>query len=140
MSFPYKSMLSENMSWLGDPGGDEIANGFEALHEDVDVSALTLYVIVTGGYAATATNNITGTAQDGGATGIGTTSLGTGPAGTAGFTNVTPKVITMNTTLADVDKGDWINWHYDENGTPTLATVGFGWHMSGTYGVPGGVT
>ena len=33
MSFPYKSMLSESEVWLGDPAGDEISNGFEALHE-----------------------------------------------------------------------------------------------------------
>ena len=140
MSFPYKSMLSENMVLLGDPAGDERLNAFEALHEDIDVSAITGYIIVTGGYAATATNNITGNINDGGAAGIGTTDLGTTPDGTAGFTDLTPRAITMSTTLADVDKGDWINWDYDENGTPTLATVGFGWHMASTYGVPGGVT
>ena len=140
MSFPYKSMLSESEVWLGDPAGDEISNGFEALHEALDVSALTGYVCVVGGYAAVATNNITGNIRDGGAAGAGTTNIATTPPGTAGFTDLTPRALTMSTPLADVDKGDWIDWSYDENGTPTLATKGFDWHLTGTYGVPGGVT
>ena len=79
--------------------------------------------------------------DDGGATGAGTQSINSTLAGlTAGWTDVTPKAVVMSTTLADVDKGDWINTDYDETATPTAATTGYGHHLAGTYGVPGGVT
>ncbi len=140
-SFPYKSMLSENGQVRSDPAGDEVYNLFEALHDAIDVSALTGYGSTMFTVGAAAAGIIGMSFIDGGAAGAGSTNLASTKAGlTAGWTDVTPRAPTFSTTLADVDKGDWINTDYDETATPTAATTGYGHHLAGTYGVPGGVT
>ncbi len=141
MSFPYKSMLSENGQVRSDPGGDEVFNMFEALHEAVDISVITGYGALMMTIAAHGTNIIGMGFHDGGAAGASTGNMAATKAGlTAGFTDVTPVAVTMSSTLADVDQGDWVNSDYDESGTPGTATVGYSSHMAGTFGVPGGVT
>ncbi len=141
MSFPYKSMLSENSVIRSDPAGDEVHNIFEALHEDIDVSALTGYGALLFSIDPDSTNHIGLSFIDGGAAGAGTQAMATTKAGvTSGWTDVTPLSVVFSTTLADVDKGDWINADYDESGTPSNATTGYTHNLTGTYGVPGGVS
>jgi len=87
---------------------------------------------------AAATGEVTVGIEDGGATGTGTTDLDTPVGGTGGWTADTPKAHTILAAAADIDADDWVNFHYDETGTPA-AYAGLGVNLNYVYGSPAGI-
>lgn len=132
---PGGNSFSVNQSYK-DPAGDEKFNIMTPRHS-IDVSAMECDTSVIGGLSANTANEILMGLEDGGAAGTGTTDIATENGGSGGWTDVTPKSLTMSTSASDLDADDWVNLVYNEEGS--VAPAGETWHMSFVYGVPGGI-
>jgi hypothetical protein len=136
MSLGYNVITSAGYS-AATPSADQRFN-VVTIPQPVDVSGMEVESDVVDGLAAHATNIITLGVEDGGASGTGTTNIDTPIGGTGGFTADTPVAHTMSTSADDLDADDWVNFHFDEGGTPGT-TGGVHVNINFVYGIPGGI-
>lgn len=112
-----------------DQAGDDVIPGFKA--PEVGATILNAYFISDATFDADGSNHYTVSILDGGATGTGTTSMGSFGGASVDTVADTENVIAM--TSDSVDGGDWIMIDYDETGTvaPGNITVCIEWTAGG---------
>ena len=113
-----------------DQAGADVIPMFKA--PAVGATILAAYFISDATFDADGSNHYTVSILDGGATGTGTTSMGSFGGASVDTTADTENVITM--TSDPVDGGDWIHAHYTETGTvaPGNIYVCVHWTAGGT--------
>ena len=113
-----------------DQAGADVIPGFKA--PAVGATILSAYCISDATFDADGSNHYTVSIIDGGATGVGTTSMGSFGGASVDTVADTQNTITMTTD--SVDGGDWIHVSYAETGTvaPGNITVVIEWTAGGT--------
>jgi len=103
-----------------DPGADEVYVVWRAPKACEVKSA---YVAVANDVAASTANYFTAQLLNGGAAGTATTAISDAVGGTAGWTGLTPKTLTMTSTGKNLSAGDVVVLKYDETGTGTFGAL-----------------
>ena len=116
--------------WFPDQAGDDLMPAFRA--PAVGATILRAVAIADTTFTGDGTNYYTVKLIDGGATGTGTTSLGSAGGSSVTWTAMTEKELTLSSDAVDGD--DWIHVEYDEAGTvaPGNITVVIEWTAGGT--------
>ena len=115
---------------FADQAGDGTFAAFKA--PAVGATIIAAYFVPSATFDADANNHYTVSLLDGGATGIGTTSMGS--YGGASVDYVAATACTLTLTQDAVDGGDWVMVKYDETGTvaPGNIVVCIHWVAGGT--------
>lgn len=115
---------------FADQAGDEVFAAFKA--PAVGATIIGAWVVASETFDADGINYYTVSLLDGGATGTGTTSMGSVGGASVDFTADTAAALTI--TQDAVDGGDWVMVKYDETGTvaPGDITVCIHWVAGGT--------
>lgn len=113
-----------------DQAGADVIPGFRA--PAVGATILRAVAIADATFDADGSNHFTVSLYDGGATGTGTTSMGSAGGASVDWTADTEKELTL--TQDSVDGDDWVHVHYTETGTvaPGNITVCIEWTAGGT--------
>lgn len=113
-----------------DQTADEILHIMKAPFGGMTVQAA--YAIADATFDADGSNHFTVSLIDGGASGTGTTSMGSVGGASVDWTADTAKALTM--TQTGLDEGDWLSVQYDETGTvaPGELTIVVHWTQGGT--------
>lgn len=111
---------------FADQAGDETFAVFQAPFGGATIKSAA--AIATEATTASTANYFSLTLIDGGAAGTATTTIGTA-GGTVGWAADTDQAFTVNTSLDELDAGDWLMVKYDETGTvaPGEITVVVEW-------------
>lgn len=119
MSFPSQTEKSVIVSFAYDPAADEVWPVWRAPQACQIQSG---YITVPNDIGASTANYIQFLVYNGGAAGTATTDLGGTVGGTAAWTGLTPKAMTIATTNT-LSAGDVVAVKYDETGTGTFTAV-----------------
>ena len=120
MSFPSQSYKSVVFSVAYDPAADDVLPVWRAPQA---CEVIQGYITVPNDVSASTANYFQVLVYNGGSIGTATTDLGGTVGGTAAWTGLTPKAMTINSTNKNLSAGDVVVISYDETGTGTFGTL-----------------